>query len=59
MKRLDKGCISVRRGENYQNFKFRTIYKEETRQQEVFEPVKELVDSAVDQGINISVFAYG
>ena len=57
-------CINERiivigkQDERAQNFQFKKVLTEEVEQEEVFEPVKSLVENALN-GKNSSVFAYG
>jgi hypothetical protein len=44
--------------ERAENFQFKHVFTEEAIQEEVFEPVKALVQNALN-GKNSSIFAYG
>jgi len=40
-------------------YRFYTILGEDATQKDAFAPVKELIDEAIGNGLNVSIFAYG
>jgi len=57
---LKRGYITVKQKDNDpETFSFPLILGEEASQADTFAPVRELIEEALGNGLNVSIFAYG